>query len=358
MKIFAIIMAGGVGSRFWPKSREKNPKQLLKMFGDRTLIQQTVDRLKGIVDSNDIFIITNSSLTEKIAEQLPEIPGCNIIAEPFGRNTAPCIALGALIAKKISPDSVSIVLPADHLIKDEEIFRKTLTEAANYAYEKNGLVTIGIPPNRPETGYGYIQVKECIKINEDIEFYGVETFAEKPNYATALRFLHSGDFLWNSGMFIWRNDVILDEIMINLPELYNEIIKLEPVLFTEKFESTLESVYSKVKSVSIDYGVMEKSNNVYLVKGKFIWNDVGSWDEVYRLSELDEKRNALDGNVFTETSHDCYVYSPDKFTALLGVDNLIVINTNDALLICRRDQSQEVKKVVEFLKMNKNSDLL
>ena len=355
MKIYAVIMAGGVGSRFWPRSKEKSPKQLLKIFGNNSMIQDTVCRLKDIVEYEDILVITNKIQQPEIKKQLPEIPEGNIIEEPFGRNTAACIGLASIIIKSKQEDAVMIVLPADHIIKNVEEFHNTLKNAAKFAYESKGLVTIGIPPTRPETGYGYIQIDEN-GVRENI--YKVYTFAEKPNYATAVRFLESGDFFWNSGMFIWRADSIIDEIKMYMPDLYEGLQEIDKSLNTDKFEKTLAMVYGQLRNISIDYGIMEKSQKVYLTKGNFPWSDVGSWEEVYQLSQKDSDGNAKVGNIFTEMTADSYIYSPNKFTSVIGVDNIIVINTDDALLVCRRDQSQEVKKVIDHLKINKLKEYL
>jgi len=355
MDLYAVIMAGGVGSRFWPRSKEKTPKQLLKIFGENTMIQATVNRLEGIIKTENIFIITNRIQKPEIIKQLSKIPKENIIEEPFGRNTAACIGLASVLIDKKSSNAVTIVLPADHIIQDEDEFHKVLMNAANYAFSSGGLVTIGITPTRPETGYGYIQIDER-SVNDNI--YKVYTFAEKPNYATAVRFVESGDFLWNSGMFIWRTDAILDEIKIYMPDLYEGIDKIRNDIDTPDYNSTLNKVYGQLRNISIDYGIMEKSQRVFLTKGNFAWSDVGSWEEVYQLSEKNNYGNAVTGNVFAEKTVDSYIYSPGKFSAVIGVDNLIIINTDDALLVCRRDNAQDVKKVIDFLKINKLSDHL
>ena len=355
MNIYAVIMAGGVGSRFWPRSRAATPKQLLKIFGDDTMIQATVKRLNGLVENDKIFVITNEIQKKQIAEQLSDVPAENIIAEPFGKNTAPCVGLSAAIINKIDPDSVIVTLPADHLILDENDFRGTLADAADFAYKNDALVTIGIVPTRPETGYGYIQIGE-----EEAApgIFKVQTFAEKPNLSTAKRFVKSGDFYWNSGMFIWRSDVILSELENHMPDLYHGILEIREAYGSDNFETVLRNVYGQLRSISIDYGVMEKSGKVYLIKGSFDWNDVGSWEAVYQLSEHDEHGNAQIGDVYAEKTFGSYIYNKEKFTAVIGVENLVVIETKDALLVCNRDDAQSVKNVVDFLKVRNRDELL
>jgi len=295
MNIYAIIMAGGVGSRFWPRSREKKPKQLINLFDHQSLIGKTVERLKGIVPPENIIVVTNIHQAKAIEAELPGVPKENIIAEPYGRNTAACVALSATIVAARDPEAVCLVLPADHLINDIQSYQADLMKAAEYASSNSGLVTLGITPTRPETGYGYIQIDTS---SDESGVCRVSTFAEKPNYATAVRFLQAGDFLWNSGMFIWKASVILEEIAIFLPELGAQMKALAPAIGTEQFTKALEKAYSMVKSISIDYGIMEKSHRVFLIRASFDWSDVGSWEEVYQLSEKDEKGNAKVGDGF------------------------------------------------------------
>lgn len=353
MNLFALIMAGGIGARFWPRSKEKTPKQLLKIFGENTMIQDTVARLDGIIPKENIFIITNRVQRQEIINQLPGVPEQNILEEPFGRNTAACIGLASIMISEKSKDAVTIVLPADHIIQDVNSFQNVLMSAAKFANESKGLVTIGIIPTRPETGYGYIQIDDAI-ITDNI--HKVLTFAEKPNYTTAVRFLESGDFLWNSGMFIWRIDTILEEISKYMPELNDGLVKIKNSLHSNNLDEIIAQVYGQLKGISIDYGIMEKSQKVFLTKGDFGWSDVGSWEEVYQLSGKNADANALVGKVFTDDTSDSYIYSPDKFTAVIGAENFIIINTDDALLICRRDKAQDVKKVIDHLKFNKMNE--
>ena len=355
MNLFAVIMAGGIGARFWPRSKKKSPKQLLKIMGENTMIQETFLRLNGLVPKENILIVTNEIQKLGIMEQLPEIPIENIIVEPFGRNTAACIGLASIIIQQRSPDALTFVMPADHIIKDNESFLNTLKLAAKFSSENQALVTIGIQPTRPETGYGYIQIDED---SGKSDVYKVLTFAEKPNYATAVNFIQSGDFFWNSGMFIWTVKSILNEISQLMPDLFEGLIQIRDNLNNPDFPNILSEIYGHLKSISIDYGIMEKSNKVFLVKGKFSWSDVGSWEAVYELNNKDDDGNVKVGTVYTDMALDSYIYSPDKFTAVIGLDNIIVINCKDALLICKRDKAQDVKNVIDFLKLNKLNDLL
>ncbi len=355
MKTYAVIMAGGVGSRFWPQSREKSPKQLLNIFGDHTMIQDTVHRLNGLIQNENIFVITNQTQKPLIQKQIPAIPKENIIDEPFGKNTAACIGLASVIVEAKDNDAVIVTLPADHLIQDVESFQATLKKAINFAGKSDSLVTIGIKPTRPETGYGYIQIDDKSG-SEDIN--KVLTFAEKPNLSTAKRFVESGDFLWNSGIFIWKAESILDEIKNHMPELSDGLEELKPSIGTSNFKSVLTDVYGKLKSISIDYGVMEKSQKVYLTKSDFDWSDVGSWQTVYELSHKDDDGNAVEGDVYMMKTFNTYIRGNKKFIATVGVSDLIVIDTDDAMLICDRKNSQDVKNIVDSLKLNNRKELL
>jgi mannose-1-phosphate guanylyltransferase len=359
--VYAVIMAGGVGSRFWPRSREKTPKQLLEIIGTGTMIQNTVKRISDIIEPQNIFIVTNKVQQHLLSQQLPHIPEKNIIIEPIGRNTAPCIGLAALFIRRKDPDAVMVVLPADHVIQKEEGFRSVLRLAIWVAYESGHLITVGIQPTRPETGYGYIQVVD----EEDTSnpyfsrgVYRVKTFAEKPNRQTAEEFLKSGDFLWNSGMFIWKVDAILQNIQTLLPELWAELSKIDDAIETEKYNNIVETSYRIIRGISIDYGVMEKASNVFVIKGDLGWSDVGSWDEVFRLSDKDENGNTLTGKVYIHNTKNTMVYAGNKFVAAIGVENLHIIVTDDAVLVCRVDHAQEVKEVVDYLRRKQFHEFL
>jgi mannose-1-phosphate guanylyltransferase len=358
---FALIMAGGVGTRFWPRSREKSPKQLLEILGKGTMIQNTVQRLDPIVSPHQVYVITNRVQKSQVKAQLSSIPAENIIDEPLGRNTAPCIGLAALHLRRVDSDAVMVVVPADHVIRKVEEFHRVLRLAVVTAYESGGLLTIGIKPTHPETGYGYIQMHT--EEDGSTPHYSrgvrrVKTFAEKPNLATAERFLSSGDFLWNSGMFVWRVDAILREIERCLPDLYRELQKIEATIGTPQYQATVELAYGLIRGISIDYGVMEKAKNVFVIPADLGWNDLGSWDEVARLSGKDAAGNSITGTVIQRDMNNCYVFSPGKMVATIGVEDLIIVNTDDALLICRKGRSQDVKEVSDYLKRKQMNEYL
>ncbi|HET7152742.1 MAG TPA: mannose-1-phosphate guanylyltransferase [Candidatus Kapabacteria bacterium] len=359
MKIKAVIMAGGFGTRFWPQSRERSPKQLLPILGAETMIQLTVQRLQPLVPPEDVIIVTNKMHTAQIREQLPAVPAQNIVEEPIGRNTAPCIALAGIILEHQEPDTVMVVLPADHLIQNVERFQQVVALGCELADKERALVTMGILPTRPETGYGYIQVGEQVsdKSSPAVIRRAVR-FAEKPDVETAKRFLASGDFLWNSGMFIWRTDVILEQIKTHAPEIYNEIAPLKNLIGTQSFAPQLDNSYKLIRGISIDYAVMEKASNVFVAEGDFGWSDVGSWDEVANIRSKDELQNAIGGNVFLSDVKNSLVLSDGKLVAAIDVDDLIIINTDNAVLVCKRGSSQDVKKVVDYLRRKHMNEYL
>ena len=351
MNIYAILMAGGVGTRFWPRSREKSPKQVLSVTGKETLIQSAYNRLTDLVDDSRVWVVTNYDQKDVIREQLPRLAAENFILEPFGRNTAPCIGLAAIHAAYQDPESIMVVLPADHVITKVDEFQQAIKLAIEFASQNEGLVTLGITPYEPATGYGYIQAgKEVFKSNSH-KVHTVKTFAEKPNLDTARRFLKSGDFYWNSGMFIWKTSTILKEISEKLPEVYDGLMEINRNIHTPRYSAALEDAYWRFKGISIDFGVMQQANNVYVIPADMGWNDVGSWETVYEISLKDRNSNATEcAELVTVDSKKCYVYSPEKVVALVGVENLIVVDTGDALLICKKSAAQDVKEVVDYLK--------
>jgi len=357
---YAIIMAGGVGTRFWPKGTVKLPKQYLKIQNDSdSMIQQTFKRLEGIIPPMNIFVVTNLSYKGLTKKHLPKIPEENIICEPFGKNTAPCIGLTCLYIKQFNPEATVLVVPSDHIIKNVSEFQSVVKCGLKFAEENGGIVTLGIHPTKPETGYGYIQfdtekfkeisLKESSgEISDTV--YKVKTFAEKPNIETAKAFIESGDFLWNSGMFIFRVDTMMEEIKTNIRDLHESLLKLEKSLMSKDFEKELERIYGQLKGISIDYGVMEKSKDVHTIRSHFDWSDLGSWDEIYNFKEKDAEGNVKQGKVLTIKSNNCLIINDQRISALVGVEDLLVIDTDNGLLICKRGESQNVKEVVDYLR--------
>ena len=358
--VYAVVMAGGVGTRFWPRSRERSPKQFLEILGAGTMIQNTITRLEPFIPPMNTFVVTNKLQQELIFQQLPFIPKENILVEPVGRNTAPCVGWAASWIKQIDPNGVMVVLPADHLIQNTDEFLRILGLAVRVAEETDALLTIGIKPTHPETGYGYIQFDDAGERNPYSHdgVYPVKTFAEKPNVETAEKFLSSGDFLWNSGMFVWKASTILQEIHAHLPELYEQLHALETNARQPNFKTILEQTYGKMKSISVDYGIMEKAGHVYVVKGDFGWSDVGSWDEVVRLSKPGGDGNVHRGVVVTKDSSNNYIDAGDKVVATIGVEDLIVVVTGDAVLITRKGRSQDVKEVVDYIRRKQMNEYL
>lgn len=360
-KTFAVIMAGGVGTRFWPRSRERSPKQFLEILGGGTMIENTLARFKPLVDQNDMFVVTNRLQAEIVRRLVPQIPSANVLAEPIGRNTAACIGLAALWINRVDPGGLMVVSPADHIVQNTDEFLRILKLALNVASEKDALVTIGIKPTHPETGYGYIQsAEEEIDRNEfrSQGVYRVKTFAEKPNLETAEKFLQSGDFLWNSGIFVWKASVILREIELHLPDLHEQLLDIGESIGSTVYEQTLEHAYRIIRAISIDYGIMEKAGNVFVVKGDFGWSDVGSWDEVVRLTPKDDAGNSIRGRTMLTDSKNNYVDAGNKIVAAIGVEDLVIIDTDDALLICKKGRSQEVKEIVDFIRRKQMNEYL
>jgi mannose-1-phosphate guanylyltransferase len=348
-------MAGGRGTRFWPKSRKKNAKQVIRFFGERSLIQQTVDRLKGVIEPANIWIITNEYLQAEIRKQLPEVPKQQIIAEPAQRNTAPCIALAAKILAEIDPEAVMGVFPADHLIQKEAKFR-SFVKAAFKAAETNSVVVLGIQPRWAETGYGYIEFPKSVKPGEAAPV-PVTSFREKPDERTAKKFVERGHFFWNAGMFFWRASAILDlmrEHQVNTAELLATL----PPFRNRQFSAKLAETYGLCDNISVDYAIIEKANQVSGIALDDVgWNDVGSWEAVYDLARKDGNRNASRGELVSVGSTGNYV-DAGKTVALVGVNDLVIVDTPDALLVANRSKAQDVSKLVKQLDEQGREELL
>lgn len=344
---YAVIMAGGSGTRFWPASRRARPKQLLPLGpGDESLIRATARRIEPLVPPERIYVVTSAALADATAAELPEVPRQNILAEPVGRNTAPCVGWAAAHVGRKDPSGVLIVLPADHHIGDEEGFRATL-ETGVEAAARGDLVTVGIRPTRPETGYGYLELDEEIAPG----VHRARRFVEKPNRQRAEQFLSSGRFLWNSGMFFFRADTILAAIREHLPGLGDGLKQLDEAAAAGNEDATAQAVYPGMPSVSIDHGVMEKAEEVAVVPGSFGWSDLGSWTTAFELTDKDEDANSVrDGLVAIDAKRNYVSTSKRKIVALVGVDDLVIVDTDDALLVVPRDRAQEVRDVVQALK--------
>lgn len=359
MKVTAVIMAGGKGERFWPRSRKSLPKQFLNLTDDgKTMIQLTIERLKSLVSIDDTYIVTNKDYKHLILEQIKGIPEENILLEPIAKNTAPCIGLAAMHIKRKYEDAVMLVLPSDHLIKYNEIYIDTLREAIAVAQEDSNLITIGITPSYPETGYGYINFgrdEDDIKRNN---VYRVKRFVEKPNIETAKEYLASGKYLWNSGMFVWKASTIIHNFEKLLPEMHHGLNKIYETIGTEDEQRILEREFENFKGESIDYGIMERADNIYTIPGSFGWDDVGSWLSLERINRTNDDGNVIKGNVITINSKKSIIQAENKLIATIGIENLIVVDTEDALLITTKESTQEVKKVIENLKICNRSEYL
>ncbi len=345
--VFAVIMAGGSGTRFWPQSRKAWPKQFLALAdSEQSLLQRTVSRLSGAIPHDRIIVVTSERHAEATREQLPELPPGNVLAEPSARNTAPCVAWAAAHVSARSPRAVMAVLPSDPHIQDEAGYREVLARAIA-AGNDGGLVTIGISPTRPETGYGYIEVGA--ELREGVN--RVNRFVEKPDLERAQGFLHAGNFLWNSGMFFFRADVVLEEFERQLPDLFQFALGCREQLGRGSDAEYVKTQYDALTSISIDHGIMERARDIRVVPGSFGWFDIGSWTTAYELAEKDDDGNARLAEAALVDCERCYVRGTSgKMIALVGLKDLIVVDTEDALLILPRERAQDVRRVVELLK--------
>lgn len=356
--LFTLIMAGGAGTRFWPRSKAALPKQYLNIFGDESLLQSTIRRFSMFTETGKIYIVSGKDQTRVLEEQTPMLPKQNLIYEPVGKNTLPCIGLAAMFAEIENPDGVMVVSPSDHLIENDELFRDTVMAAVKIAEEKDGIVTIGITPAFPATGYGYVKTAESITGSEKINQFKVERFVEKPNETTAREYIEQGGYYWNSGLFVFKISVFLDAVKQFAPALYADLRKIQNELGKPSFEQTLDTIYRAVESISVDYGIMEHAKNIYLVEGNFVWNDLGSWESVYLNSGKDENGNAVTGEAVIVDSKNSYVFAEKGVVALVGLDDVIVVQDGDTLLVCKRSKAEEIKKVVDQLKATGKTNYL
>lgn len=348
--MYAVIMAGGKGTRFWPRSRQKRPKQLLNIVGRRSMLQQTIARISSLLPLENILVVAGEDHGEEVRAQLAELPDENIVLEPVGRNTAACIGLAALLVQHRDPTAVMVVLPADHLITDEDLFLSTLRAAVAMARKQPALVTLGIRPALPETGYGYIEAGDQVDTVQEHKFYKVTSFHEKPDSERAKHYLEKGNFFWNSGMFVWQVEAILAEMQNYLPGLYTDLHKLEPFLDGDGLGKEINRIYPDLQSISIDYGVMEKAGNVLMIPADFGWNDLGSWASMAQIWPKDDQHNVHQGEIMAMESQGNVVFCGQKLCVLLGVDDLIVVDTEDALLVCAVNRAQDIGKILDVMR--------
>jgi mannose-1-phosphate guanylyltransferase len=363
-----VILAGGSGTRFWPRSRRAHAKQVLALDGERSMIQQTVERLKPLAGLEKTWIITNEYLAREIADQLPGLPAAQIVQEPVARNTAPACGLAAFLIERENPNAVLGVFPSDHVIADEPRFLKALQKGIAAAAAGENIVVLGIEPFRAETGYGYIETGDLTKDDSALH---VRRFIEKPNQNRADEFVAAGNYYWNSGMFLWSARTLANAVREHLPETAPLLEAIAAAWGTPQFEEVFRTAYPKCENISVDYAVLEPRSakgehlsHLYCIPAEFNWNDLGSWASLYEYQVETRLRGDAEGNVADSTGHisieasDNYIFSPKKFVALVGVENLVVVDTEDALLIAHRDHSQDVGKIVKELSITGRSELI
>jgi len=350
MAFHALIMAGGVGTRLWPLSRRDRPKQSFKLVGQRTMFEHAVDRVAPIFQPEQILVVTGAEHVDSLKAQAPELSPQSFIVEPEGRGTAPAIGLGAIHLRQRDPEAVMAVLTADHFITEVDLFRQVLTAAAQVARDGH-LVTLGIKPSYPSTGYGYINQGESLGEADGFSFFRAERFTEKPDLETAFRMLESGEYSWNSGMFIWRVDRIMEEFQRQMPEFYVQLAEVEATLGTPGYEPTLNRVWPQVAKQTIDYGVMEGAKDVVVIPVDIGWSDVGSWTSLSELLPADEQGNVVVGPHVGVDTRDTLIFNKGngRLIATIGLEDMVVVDTEDAVLICPMEREQEVREIVEQL---------
>lgn len=354
---YAVIMAGGIGSRFWPMSRTKHPKQFIDVLGTgKTLIQQTFDRLSKICPSENIYIVTNEIYKELVVGQL-NVNNEQVLCEPAMKNTAPCIAYAAFKIHQKNPEASILVAPSDHLILKEDEFVKCIQQSLTATEKNDILITLGIQPSRPDTGYGYIQFKDE-HLNNDASFKEVKTFTEKPNLELAEQFLNSGDFLWNSGIFIWSAESIINRFQEDLKDIYDSFISGKHLLNTEKETEFIKRIYPNLKNISIDFGIMEKADNVYVLPADFGWSDLGTFGSIYSHIPKDENENALVSNntILYNASKNMIHSGDDKLIVVDGLEDYIIVDRKNVLLICKKENEQLIKQYMKDAKNQKGEE--
>lgn len=351
--LYVVLMAGGVGTRFWPYSRNSKPKQFLDVMGTgRTLLQSTYDRFLPLCPIENILVVTHQDHAGLVLEQLPDLKSSQILAEPMRKNTAPCIAYASYKIKKMNPDAVMVVTPSDQLVLKEQEFQEVITKAVSQASKQDKLITLGIKPTRPETGYGYIQFLEGKGFIKK-----VKTFTEKPALAIAKKFLESGDFVWNAGIFIWGAQAVIKSLEEHQPELAEVFEEVSPYLNTEEENSHIERAYGQCKNISIDYAIMEKAENVYVCLGNFSWSDLGSWGSIHEISEKNEDNNVIQGKALTyETRNSIIKGSNDTLIVVQGLNGYLVGEFGNVVIVCEKDKEEQFRKFVNDVKGLPNNE--
>jgi mannose-1-phosphate guanylyltransferase len=361
----AVILAGGRGTRFWPRSRTRTPKQLLNIVGHETMLEQTVERMSPLFSPAHIWVVTNREQASAVRRQLPRLAARNILAEPAGRNTAAAIGLAAAhLLRASTPEALMAVLPSDHFIGRVAAYRRVVRAALQVAATPGALVVLGIPPTRPETGYGYIERAKRGEVVRGAKAFGVRRFTEKPLLAQARRYVQSGRYFWNAGMFFWRVSTLLDNLRRHLPKTHASLLRLAETIGTPRYRAALERAYAHLENISIDYAVLEPASRdprrspVYVLPADVDWSDIGSWAAVYELLARRPGENVSAGRYLALDAQGNFFWSPKKFVAAVGVRDLIVVETPDALLVCRRDRAQDVGRVVKWLEAHRGASLL
>lgn len=349
MDVYAVIMAGGTGTRLWPLSTKEKPKQVHRLVGENTLFQDAVRRVKSLVGLDNIFIVAGAAHVPELKLQEPDIPNENYIVEPSGMGTAPCIGLAAIHLESLDPKSVMIVLTADHHIGDVGAFREALLTAIEVA-EKGRLVTLGIKPNEPSTGYGYIEHGLLLDTEWEHDVLNVKRFTEKPDLETATRMVKSGKYSWNSGMFIWRVDRILEEFRTQMPGLSEQLEKISQAIGSSNYKEVLEESWRYVPKETIDYGIMENASNVAIIPVDIDWSDLGSWSSLMEVLTADENGNVIKGKHIGVDTQDSLVYGGERIIATIGIKGLVIVDTGDALLVCDLNEDQKVREIVNRLR--------